>query len=75
VKSTKDEITTSELDSLLNLLIEHPSDTLLIPKLVLEVAPSTYVLTAFCVGNKTSLVPSVVVADLFAVFYFKARSD
>ena len=29
---TKDEITKPELDSLLNLLIEHPSDTLLIPK-------------------------------------------
>ena len=29
---TKDEITKSELDSLLNFLIENPSDTLLIPK-------------------------------------------
>ena len=29
---------------------------------------STYVLTAFCVGNKTSLVPKAVAVDLFAVF-------
>ena len=29
---------------------------------------STYVFTAFCVGNKTSLVPNAVVVDLFAEF-------
>ena len=35
---------------------------------VLTIAASTYVFTAFCVGNKTSLVPSVVATDLLAVF-------
>ena len=38
-------------------------------------AASTYVLTAFCVGNKTSLLPSDVVADLLAIFSFRSRSD
>ena len=37
-------------------------------------AASTYVLTAFCVGNNTSLVPSVVIIDLFAVFSFKSSA-
>ena len=60
---------------LIGLFTSEVLSTLLMPKLVLEVAASTYILTAFCVGNKTSLVPSVVVADLFAVFSFKARSD
>ena len=32
--------------------------------------PSTYVFTAFCVGNKTSLVPKPVAVDLLAVFSF-----
>ncbi len=36
---------------------------------------STYVFTAFWVGNKTSLVPKVVVADLLAVFSFKAKAE
>ena len=35
--------------------------------------PSTYVFTAFCVGNNTSLVPKVTVVDLLAVFSFKAN--
>ncbi len=35
---------------------------------------STYVFTAFWVGNKTSLVPKVVVADLFAVSSFNAKA-
>ena len=34
---------------------------------------STYVFTAFCVGNKISLLPKVVMADLFAVFSFVAN--
>ena len=42
---------------------------------VVAIAASTYVLTAFCVGNKTSLVPSAVVTDLLAVFSFKSKSD
>ena len=37
-------------------------------------AASTYVLTAFCVGNKTSLVPSVVTIDLLALFSFKSSA-
>ena len=37
-------------------------------------AASTYVLTAFCVGNKTSLTPSVVVADLFAAFSLRSSA-
>ena len=32
---------------------------------------STYVFTAFCVGNKISLVPNVVVVDLLTLFSFK----
>ena len=35
---------------------------------------STYVFTAFCVGNKTSLVPNAVTADLFAVFSLVANA-
>ena len=38
---------------------------------VVAMAASTYVLTAFWVGNKTSLVPSVVIIDLLAAFSFK----
>ena len=41
---------------------------------VVATAASTYVLTAFCVGNKTSLVPSVVVTDLLTVFSFKSSA-
>ena len=41
---------------------------------VVATAASTYVLTAFCVGNKTSLVPSDVVTDLLAVFSFKSSA-
>ena len=59
----------------MGLLISDVLSILLIPKLVFEVAASTYVLTAFCVGNKTSLVPSVVVTDLLAVFSLSASSD
>ena len=32
------------------------------------ICASTYVLTAFCVGNNTSLVPKVVIFDLFTEF-------
>ena len=35
---------------------------------------STYVLTAFCVGNNTSLVPKAVAVDLFAEFSFVANA-
>ncbi len=35
---------------------------------------STYVFTAFCVGNNWSLVPKVVVVDLFAEFSFNANA-
>ena len=35
---------------------------------------STYDLTAFCVGNKTSLVPKVVVVDLLATSSFKFKA-
>ncbi len=41
---------------------------------VVAIAASTYVLTAFCVGNKTSLVPSVVVADLLVLFSFRSKA-
>ena len=49
--------------------------TLFSAKFILAAAASTYVLTAFCVGNKTSLIPSVVVADLLAVFSFTSKSE
>ena len=41
---------------------------------MVAIAASTYVLTAFCVGNKISLVPSVVVADLLAAFSFVSKA-
>jgi hypothetical protein len=43
--------------------------------LTVVILVSTYVFTAFCVGNKTSLVPNVVVVDLFAVFSLVANAD
>ena len=36
---------------------------------------STYDFTAFWVGNKTSLVPKVIVVDLFAVFSFVDKPE
>ena len=41
---------------------------------VVAIASSTYVLTAFWVGNKISLVPSVVVADLLVLFSFRSKA-
>ena len=41
---------------------------------VVAIAASTYVLTAFCVGNKISLLPSAVVTDLLTVFSFKSSA-
>ena len=34
----------------------------------LVICVSTYVFTAFCVGNKTSLLPNAVLTDLLSVF-------
>ena len=42
-----------------------------VPAVVLA---STYVLTAFCVGNNTSLVPKAVAVDLFAAFSFRPNA-
>ena len=41
---------------------------------VVAMAASTYVLTAFCVGNRTSLIPSVVAADLLAIFSLRSSA-
>ena len=39
-----------------------------------EIFVSTYVFTAFCVGNNTLLVPKDVVVDLFPASSFKAKA-
>ena len=39
-----------------------------------EILPSTYILTAFCVGNNISLEPNVVVVDLFAASSFNTNA-
>jgi len=44
--------------------------SLLSPIVPADALASTYVFTAFCVGNKTSLVPKDVAVDLFNVFSF-----
>ena len=44
------------------------------PAVPAVVLASTYVFTAFCVGNNTSLVPKEVAVDLFAEFSFNPNA-